>query len=74
MNSIRNLTGRELEILQLIAEGLTDKRIAEELSISNKTASTHRKHMLKKMNVKNTAGVVIYALKNGIIKESDILE
>lgn len=68
MNSITNLTGRELEILQLIAEGLTDKRIAEELSISNKTASTHRKHMLKKMNVKNTAMMIRHALEFNLIK------
>jgi DNA-binding CsgD family transcriptional regulator len=68
MNSLTNLTGRELEILQLIAEGLTDKRIAEELSISNKTASTHRKRMLKKMNVKNTAMMIRHALEFNLIK------
>jgi DNA-binding NarL/FixJ family response regulator len=62
------LTKRETEILNLITKGFTDREIAEQLSISNKTANTHRKHILQKLNLKNTALLVRYAMENKIIK------
>jgi DNA-binding NarL/FixJ family response regulator len=62
------LTKRETEILTLITKGFTDREIAEQLSISNKTANTHRKHILQKLNLKNTALLVRYAMENKIIK------
>jgi DNA-binding NarL/FixJ family response regulator len=64
----QNLTAREREILQLIFCGYTDRSIAEELVISDKTASTHRKHMLKKLAVKNTASLIRYAMEHKLVK------
>lgn len=62
------LTTREREILQLISNGHTDKSIAVELSLSDKTINTYRKQMLKKLNVKNTAMLVRYALENQLVQ------
>ena len=68
MAAQKNLTAREKEILQLIFSGYTDRGIAEELAISDKTASTHRKHMLRKLEVRNTASLVRYAMENKLVK------
>jgi len=68
MTAKGNLTTREKEILQLIFCGYTDRNIAEELAISDKTASTHRKHMLKKLEVKNTASLIRYAMEKKLVK------
>ncbi|NOX87039.1 MAG: response regulator transcription factor [Chlorobi bacterium] len=62
-----DLTVRELEILKLIAEGYTNKEIGEKLFISHRTVDTHRTNMMKKLNVNNVAGLINYAIKNGII-------
>lgn len=61
------LTNREVEIIQQIANGHTDREIAGLLSISNSTVSTHRKKILRKLKIKNTAMLVMYALKKRII-------
>jgi DNA-binding NarL/FixJ family response regulator len=61
------LTKRELEILKLICDGLSSKDISEKLFISINTVETHRKRILLKLNVKNSVGVVKYALENHII-------
>ncbi|MEP6845206.1 MAG: LuxR C-terminal-related transcriptional regulator [Panacibacter sp.] len=68
MSTKKNLTAREKEILQLIFSGYTDPNIAEELAISDKTASTHRKHMLRKLAVKNTASLIRYAMEKKLVK------
>lgn len=60
------LTDREKEILKLIAEGLINKEIADKLFLSPLTVDTHRKNLLRKLNVKNTAGLVRYAVENGL--------
>lgn len=57
------LTEREVEILKLIADGLTNQEIAEQLYISPRTVDTHRRNLLQKLGVKNTAGLVKYAFK-----------
>ena len=62
----RNLTPRELEILKLIAEEKSNQEIADSLFISIRTVDTHRRNLLEKIQVKNTAGLVRYALKHGI--------
>ncbi len=62
------LSNREQEVLQLIAFELTTKEIAGELYISNHTALTHRKNLIKKLKVKNTAGVVRRAFELGYLK------
>lgn len=61
------LTRREMEILRLICNGLSSKDICEKLFISINTVETHRKRILLKLNVKNSVGVVKYALENHII-------
>lgn len=61
------LTTREREVFRLIAEGLTTKEIAFELSISSKTAENHRARVLSKIAVRNTAELVRYALRRGLL-------
>lgn len=60
-----HLTKREQEILGLIAEGLTSQEIASKLVISPRTVETHRANLLQKLDIKNTAGLVRYAIENG---------
>lgn len=62
------LTGRELEIITLIALEYSGKQISEQLFISINTVETHRKNIMKKLNLKNTISLVKYALKNNLIK------
>lgn len=63
-----SLTDRESEILLLICKGLTNNEIAEQLMLSKRTIDKHRENLLQKTQSKNTANLVIYALKNGYIK------
>ncbi len=60
------LTKREKEILTLIANELSNPEIAEKLFISIRTVDTHRRNLLDKLDVKNTAGLVKYAIKHGM--------
>ena len=62
------LTSRELEILQLIAEGKANKQTAAELGISIKTVEKHRQHLMSKLDIHDTAGLTRYAIKTGIIE------
>jgi DNA-binding CsgD family transcriptional regulator len=62
------LTEREIEIVKLIANGNTDNEIGKKLSISGKTASTHRKNILRKLELKNTAMLIRYAVENRLLK------
>jgi DNA-binding NarL/FixJ family response regulator len=64
------LSSREMEVLQLIAEGETNKRIAVELGISVKTVEKHRQRLMEKLNIHDTAGVTRYAIAAGIIESS----
>jgi len=61
------LTTREREVLQLVAEGETHQRIAEILHISVRTVDTHCNNIMKKLDIHDTAGLVTYAIKNGIL-------
>jgi DNA-binding NarL/FixJ family response regulator len=61
------LSEREREIFQLIAEGHSNKEIADLLSISVATVETHRAHILQKLDVHNTAELVLYAVRRGVI-------
>ena len=61
------LTRREKEILALIAEGLTTSEIAEKIFVSHWTVDGHRKSIMIKLNVKNTASLVKYAYENGLL-------
>jgi DNA-binding NarL/FixJ family response regulator len=61
------LTGREQEILQLIAGGSSNREIAETLSISVKTVDTHRMHLMTKLDIHDVAGLTRYAIRKGMI-------
>jgi DNA-binding NarL/FixJ family response regulator len=61
------LTKTEKLILQKIAEGLSNKEIAKAKNISIRTVETHRAHILKKLKVKNTAGLVRYAISHHLV-------
>jgi two-component system response regulator NreC len=61
------LSEREREIFQLVAEGRSNKEIAELLSVSLATIETHRAHVLQKLDVHNTAELVLYAVRRGVI-------
>jgi len=65
------LTNREIEVLKLVAEGLTSKEIADILSISIRTVEHHRANLLKKLNLKNTADLIKHAIQNGFIITND---
>jgi DNA-binding NarL/FixJ family response regulator len=62
-----SLTEREREVLQLVAEARSSKEIADLLSISPATVETHRTHLLQKLKLRNSAEVVLYAARRGII-------
>lgn len=60
------LSSREMEIIKLIAQGLTSKEISEKLFISVKTAETHRTHIMRKIDAHNVAGLIKFAIQNGL--------
>jgi two-component system response regulator NreC len=62
-----SLSEREREIFQLVAEGRSNKEVAELLSLSPATVETHRAHILQKLDVHNTAELVLYAVRRGVI-------
>jgi DNA-binding NarL/FixJ family response regulator len=64
------LTSREVELLQLIAEGHLNKQIATELHISIKTVEKHRQHLMEKLNIHEIAGLTRFAIAAGIIENS----
>jgi DNA-binding NarL/FixJ family response regulator len=61
------LTPRQREVLQLVAEGLTTKEIARRLDLSAKTVDTHRSQLMKQLDIHEVAGLVRYALRTGLI-------
>ena len=61
------LSEREREVLQLVAEGRSSKEIAELLSVSPTTVETHRAHVMQKLGLHNTAELVLYAVRRGVI-------
>jgi len=63
-----DLTQREIEILKLAANGVSNKEIADKLFISVKTVDAHKNHIMQKLKLKNTAEMVLYAVKNKIIE------
>jgi DNA-binding NarL/FixJ family response regulator len=64
------LSSREVEVLQLIAEGKPNKQIAAELGVSFKTVDKHRQHLMSKLDIHDTAGLTRYAIAEGIIESS----
>lgn len=66
----KNLTSREAEVLQLVAEGKSNKEVAGELGISVKTVEKHRDHLMRKLDIHDTAGLTRYAIESGVIESS----
>ena len=62
------LTSRERQVLELIAEGKTTKEVGQLLGISFKTADSHRSRMMSKLNIHDTAGLVRYAIRQGVVR------
>lgn len=65
--SDKELTFKEIEILKLIAQGLTSKEIADQIFVSPRTVETHRHNILKKLDLPNTARLIAWAIKNGYL-------
>lgn len=64
---LSRLTEREIEILKLIADGSSNKEIADALFISHRTVDTHRTNLMKKLDIHNVAGLIKFAINNGLI-------
>jgi DNA-binding NarL/FixJ family response regulator len=63
------LSKRELEVLNLIAEGLTNAEIADKLFTSKRTIETHRQNIIEKTQAKNTAALIKYAVSQGMLAD-----
>lgn len=61
------ITDRELDVIRLISEGLSNKLIADKLELSTHTVNTHRKNIMAKLNIPNTAGIVMFAVKHKLL-------
>ena len=66
-SELDNLTDREVEIINLITEGLKSSEIADQLKLSTRTIEVHRRNLMKKLDVKNTAELVSFVLKSKLI-------
>ncbi|MBD5606982.1 MAG: response regulator transcription factor [Candidatus Eremiobacteraeota bacterium] len=66
-NEPNELSGREFEIVRLIADGLSNREIGTRLSLSEKTVKNHVSHILAKLKVTARSGVAVYAVRNGIV-------
>ena len=67
------LSAREIEIIQLVSEGFSNKEIAERLFLSVHTITTHRKNIMSKLGVNNTAGLVMYAIRQNLLGPNKFL-
>jgi len=65
---ISGLTNREVEIIKLLSDGLSNQKIAEQLDISHRTVDTHRTNIMQKVKVKNVAELVKYSIMNNLIE------
>lgn len=63
------LSPREVEIVRLIAKGLIAKEIADALNLSTHTIYTHRKNIMKKLNISSSSELILYALNNGLVEQ-----
>lgn len=67
-NALAKLTRREIEVLRLIADGISTKQIAVRLTISFKTAVTHRTNLMKKLGMHESASLVRLAIRHGLVQ------
>jgi DNA-binding NarL/FixJ family response regulator len=68
MKKTNRLSSREVEVLQLIAEGKPNKQVATELGVTFKTVDKHRQHLMAKLNIHDVSGLTRYAIAAGIIE------
>ncbi len=68
-----NIREREMEIIKLIAEGYSNKEVADKLFLSTHTVTTHRKNIMNKLGVKNTAGLVLFAVRENLVSPNHFL-
>lgn len=68
-----NISEREMEIIKLVAEGYSNKEIADKLFLSTHTVTTHRKNIMNKLGVNNTAGLVLFAVRENLISPNHFL-
>jgi len=68
-----NITTREMEIIKLIAEGYSNKQVADKLFLSTHTVTTHRKNIMNKLGVNNTAGLVLFAVREHLLNPNKFL-
>ena len=64
------LTARELEVLQLIADGHSNKAIADKLNLSANTVAVHRANIMDALGIHKTAELIVYAIRNGLVNIS----
>ena len=68
-----NISEREMEIIKLIAEGYSNKEVADKLFLSTHTVTTHRKNIMNKLGLNNTAGLVLFAVRENLISPNHFL-
>ena len=68
----KELSTREIDVLQLIVKGITNKEIADKLNISLNTVLTHRKNLTSKLGIKTVSGLTFYAIMNGLVSGDEI--
>lgn len=68
-----NISEREIEIITLIAEGYSNKEVADKLFLSTHTVTTHRKNIMNKLGVNNTAGLVLFAVRENLVSPNHFL-
>ncbi len=68
-----NISDREMEIIKLIAEGYSNKEVADKLFLSTHTVTTHRKNIMNKLGLNNTAGLVLFAVRENLISPNHFL-
>ncbi len=68
-----HISDREMEIVKLIAEGLSNKEVADKLFLSTHTVTTHRKNIMSKLGVNNTAGLVLFAVRENLVSPNHFL-
>lgn len=73
LSPLDRLTGREREVLQMVAEGLTNRQVALRLSISVKTVEKHRFSLMEKLSIRDVTGLVRFALAHGVIKGEEMV-
>lgn len=67
-----NISEREMEIITLVAEGLSNKQVADKLFLSTHTVITHRKNIMNKIGAKNTAGLVMFAVRENLVSPNQL--